>query len=91
MKFCNECGDVKHVCDARLRHESCAEHPMPSDRGVTRAARRAAERMIFEGKRLVADGTSSLEAVVEAEQLAAEYGHQLVEQDRKEWDSWLPK
>jgi hypothetical protein len=83
LKWCNECGDVKHVCDARLRHDRCDSHPVPPESETLRFARAVAENMIRSGKQMIADGARDLDDVIEGESARHEYDRQVAEDECK--------
>jgi hypothetical protein len=60
LRWCSYCGDVAHICDARLRDERCTEHPVPPPAGLIRTALRASEVKIAKAKRDLADGKREL-------------------------------
>jgi hypothetical protein len=77
LKFCTTCGDVAHICDARLRGEVCAEHPVPPAANVLKLAREEAERMIRDGRRMEREGREALSQVEDSEQARRAYVKQL--------------
>lgn len=79
LKWCDVCGDVKHICDARLRGERCAEHPVPPDVVTGRAAHRAAEKMIRDGNAMARDGERALQKAIDDEMARRAYANQLEE------------
>lgn len=85
LRWCRICGDVAHTCDARLRGERCAEHPVPPEAVTIRYARRAAEDKIATGRRLQRDGAAELADVIDAENARRAYDRQMREQEEREF------
>lgn len=83
LKWCSKCGDVAHACDARLRGERCDEHPVPPSVATLMAARRSAERMICEGRRMEREGEAALQEVLDGERARRAYGRQLADLERQ--------
>lgn len=83
LKWCSTCGDVAHVCDARLEGRRCDEHPVPAPWVTIRAARHAAEQKIADGKRAICDGEAQLQGVIDAENARRAYDRQMAEDERK--------
>lgn len=79
LKWCDECGDVAHVCDTRLRGDRCDEHPVPPDSLILRTTRRGAEKMIRDARQMLADGARDIEEVTEGEIARREYDRQMTE------------
>lgn len=79
MKWCDNCGDVAHICDARLRGEPCDQHPIPHPRDVLEARRRFWEHELFEGKEKVRTATNGLELLHDDEVARRHYVKQLIE------------
>ncbi len=79
LEFCSVCGDVRHVCDTRLRNERCDEHPVPPTRREILLTRRAAEKAIRDGARVRDAGLALLNAVADQEHARDAYNRQLNE------------
>lgn len=79
LKWCNECGDVKHVCDTRLRSDRCDTHPVPPEWQTLRACRMSAERTAREARQMLADSARDLEEVADGESARREYDRQMAE------------
>lgn len=73
LKWCDHCGDVTHVCDARLADKRCDEHPMPEMAERLRVLRREAEWMITSGEQRAREGREQLAQVIEDEAAHAAY------------------
>lgn len=52
MGWCDNCGDVKHICPERLRGERCDAHPVPPEWSEIRAARKATSLKFLEAQSL---------------------------------------
>jgi hypothetical protein len=83
LKWCNECGDVDHVCDARLAFEPCDEHPVPPEWGELRDRRRAAEKKLYDAKQLEREALGELEAIVDDERARRHYGEQRYAEEQR--------
>ena len=77
LKWCANCGDVDHVCDARLRGERCDAHPVPPDWPGLRKDRREAELKLRRGQAMVHEAQRDLEEVGEAERARRAYDEQM--------------
>ncbi len=77
LKWCSSCGDVAHVCDMRLRDETCTDHPIPPTSHELRRSRAAAEQEIVRGERMVRDGKAELAKVEESERARRIFNVQL--------------
>lgn len=73
LKWCDACGDVKHVCDFRLRGERCDEHPVPPTARENLKARRAAEKMIRDAAEMQREGLALLNAATDSERARTAY------------------
>ena len=87
LKWCDTCGDVDTVCDARLRGERCDEHPVPPPWHVIRAAIAAAEKRMRDAARELHAGEAELEEAHEEERKRRAYDAQLREQEKKDFPS----
>jgi hypothetical protein len=75
--WCDNCGNVGHICDTRLRDERCDAHPVPPTPGEIAARRKAAEAKLAEGRRIIAEGEAELMQVREDARARQAYGEQL--------------
>ena len=85
LKWCENCGDVAHVCDVRLRGEACAEHPVPPDVVRIRESRKDAEARLAYGCRLVREAEVDMQDVVDAEHARRAYDRQVAAQERADF------
>ena len=85
LKWCDTCGDVDDVCDARLRGDRCDEHPVPPPWHVIRAAVAAAEKRMRDATRELHVGENELEEAREQERHRRAYDAQLFEQEKKDF------
>jgi hypothetical protein len=89
LKWCSIHGDVKHVCDMRLRGKRCDEHPVPPERAELKRSRAEAEAKIREGNRLLREGGAAMSEVQDLERARCAYDHQLAEKDHRVfWGSY---
>lgn len=88
LKWCSTCGDVKHVCDMRLRGEICDAHQLPPDWRILRRARRAAEDLIAGGQRQIHEGNLALEEVIDGEIARRAFDAQQEALDDATWPGW---
>jgi hypothetical protein len=84
LRWCRLCGDVAHVCDARLRGASCDAHPVPPPADVIRAQIADAARRRDEARQAVQQ--AGVEWVQLTELLLAReaYDRQVREQEERE-------
>lgn len=75
--WCDNCGDVRHICDARLRDERCDAHPIPPTPSEIAARRKAAEAKLAEGRRLIREGEAELAEAYEDARARKAYGEQM--------------
>jgi hypothetical protein len=76
LSFCNNCGDVGHVCDTRLAGGRCDAHPIPPEWGELRKRRREAEKKLLEATRLDREARKELDAIRDDEIARNEYTKQ---------------
>jgi hypothetical protein len=86
LKWCVNCGDVAHVCDARLRGDRCDEHPVPPQWTALRHARGEAERRAKEASRLKREVESLLAEVTDQERARRAYDAQRAEEERRAFE-----
>jgi hypothetical protein len=82
LRWCSCCGDVSHVCDARLRGERCEAHPVPPSWSVLRTARAGAEKKRLYALRLDREALNEFQEVVDGENARRAYDRQVAEQER---------
>jgi hypothetical protein len=87
LDWCSTCGEVRHVCDARLRGERCDQHPVPPTRRENLTAQREAEKMIREGHAAVREGMRLLNAATDREYARIAYDRQRAEQERRDFET----
>lgn len=85
LKWCSNCGDVSHVCDARLDGQRCDCHPVPPEWSELRRQRGAAEKQIADGRRMAREGGEALLLVVDGEIARRAFDRQRAEEER----AWL--
>lgn len=83
MQWCDDCGDVKHVCDARLNFSPCDAHPIPPEWQELRKRRRDAEHKLLEAQRLEREARAELSIIKDDEAARAAYGKQLEAEENK--------
>ena len=83
LKWCADCGDVAHVCDARLRGERCDEHPVPPRWDTLRGFRAVIESQIAESKRVLRQAEADLSEIQDHENARRAYDRQMIEEDRR--------
>lgn len=83
VKWCNDCGDVGHVCDVRLEMERCDAHPMPPEQSAISARRKAAEHKLYEAQVMEREAQAELVEVHELQTARNAYIEQLVKYEAK--------
>ncbi len=77
LQWCSRCGDVKHVCDTRLRDERCAEHPVPPQSHVLRAELRMWEKKAADARAALREAEPECERYRESMRARTEYDRQV--------------
>jgi hypothetical protein len=83
LKWCVACGDVKHVCDMRLRGERCDEHPVPPTWAELRRDRAAVEQEIARARRIEREAQEAGRVVVDGESARRAYDRQMADEERR--------
>lgn len=83
LKWCDQCGDVAHICDARVEGRRCDCHPMPPEWSELVQRRRDAERRLFDAQRLVRDIGKELDEIRELEADRTAHAEQVAEDERR--------
>ncbi len=86
QSWCADCGDVKHVCDARLRFERCDQHPIPPEWGELKRRRKEAERRRYETLCVMREVLTELDEITDLENARRAYGEQRAEEEQRFWD-----
>lgn len=66
MKWCDQCGNVAHTCDVRLRGDRCDQHPIPPSRASLESARKAAVQAMFVAEEAKRDASERLREINDA-------------------------
>lgn len=82
MDWCQDCGTVRHVCDARLRGERCDVHPVPAPANVIRSALDAARAKTLKARQDLADAAQEYDEANAAMVARLAYDRQLAVQER---------
>lgn len=77
LVWCDNCGNVRHICDTRLRDERCDAHAAPPTPGEIAARRKAAEAKLAEGRRLIREAEADLADAYEDACARRTYGEQM--------------
>lgn len=83
LKWCDNCGDVGHICDARVEGRRCDCHPMPPEWSKLTRRRRDAEHRLFLAKQQVRDIGSELDEISELEAARNAHTEQVAEDERR--------
>lgn len=77
LDWCDECGTVRHVCDARLDGKRCDEHPVPEPWAVIRAAKNAAAAKMKAASQMANEATKELQDARDKENARIAYDTQI--------------
>ncbi len=83
LKWCDNCGDVTHVCDMRIEGKRCDEHPMPPGWPELERMRRVAERRLYEAKCAAREASEEIERIADLENARRAYTKQVAEDERR--------
>lgn len=83
LKWCRECGDVAHTCDARLKGLPCDEHPVPPHWNELRASRATAEAELRRAKAAVRAAADLLTEIQDLEYARRVFDRQRTHQERE--------
>ena len=82
LRWCDECGSVRHVCDMRLRGERCDQHPVPPPMHKLRQQRYAQQRIIAKARADIRAAEHELIGIEDQTQAARAFLAQLAKEEK---------
>lgn len=85
LQWCLQCGNVGHVCDARLDGKRCDAHPVPPSYSSLSRDVEIKRREMATAERVLRETKEELEQLEETLRARVEYDRQTHERDNAEW------